>query len=242
MGTLRSLSFAVSFSAVAALATCALSPYGAAGGHELVLVLPSVPAAWACLGDLRMALTWKGRGGRLRSALVLPGTTLRIEVDRGLPQAILALPDSSGRALMPAGALYPEAVGEGDTLVLDWEGGYAASVALALSGGGVDPWGYDISRLADGAVARSGDPWLVPAHEAAQSLVDLDFRIDMFVTPRRAAVCLPGPGPWAPESPFATAPQALVVSLPEGLWRFLGAGGELLVSVDADGGAAFVRR
>ena len=242
MGTFRLSSLAVLFSAAAVLAACALPPYGAAGGHELALALPPAPAAWACLSDIRMALTWKGRGGRLRSALVLPGTTLRIEVDRGLPQAILALPDSSGRALMPAGALYPEAVGEGDTLVLDWKGGYSASVALALSGGGVDPWGYDLSRLADGAVARSGDPWLVPAHEAAQKLVDLDFRIDSFTEPRRAAVGLPGPGPWAPESPFAAAPQALVASLPEGLWRFLGASGELLVSVGAAGDATFVRR
>ena len=220
------------------------SPFGGLGSHEILLILPPPPLAWAFLGDLRVALTWRGRGGGLCSALALPGTTLRIEVDRGIPQAILALPVSMGRGLMPAGALYPEALaGIGcDELALDWKGGYAASVALALSGGGVDPWAYDLSRLANGALTRSGDPWLIPALEAARRLVDLDFRIDAFTMPPRHAVNLPGPGPWAPESPFAAAPQSLVTLLPEGLWRFLGREEELLVSVDADGGMAFVQR
>ena len=220
------------------------SPFGGMGCHEVLIILPASPPAWTFLGDLRMALTWRDPGGRMRSALALPGTTLRIEVDRGIPQAILALPAVSGRGLMPAGALYPEALAgkDCDELVLDWKGGYAASVALALVGGGVDPWGYDLSRLAEGALTRSGDPWLIPALEAARRLVDLDFRIDAFTIPPRHAVNLPGPGPWAPESPFAAAPQSLVALLPEGLWRFLGGDGELVVSVDADGGMAFVRR
>ena len=220
------------------------SPFGRMGCHELLLILPPSPPAWIFLGDLRMALTWKGPGGLLRSALVLPGTTLRIDVDRGIPQAILALPVSMGRGLMPAGALYPEALaGQGcDELVLDWKGGYSASIAFALAREGVDPWGYDLSRLADGALTRSGDPWLIPVLEAARRLVDLDFRIDAFTMPSRHAVNRPGPGPWAPESPFASEPHSLVALLPEGLWRFLGRDEEMLVSVDTDGGMAFVRR
>jgi hypothetical protein len=233
-------------------ASCSLpagSPYGAMGSHEVLLILPPLPPGWAFLPDFRMALTWRGLDGRLRSALALPGTSLRIEVERGLPQSILALPSSAGRGLMPAGALYPEALAAsaGDELVLDWKGGYAASVALALLGGGVDPWGYDLSKLADEALARCGDPWLIPAHETARRLADLDFRIDPFKEPLYRKVSLPGSGPWAPESPFAAVPTAStagdsVASLSEGLWRFLSPGEELLVSMDAEGRATFIRR
>jgi hypothetical protein len=224
--------------------------FGALGRHELTLVLPPAPAAWACLPDLRMAVTWKDPGGGLRSALAMPGSRLRVELDRGRPQAILALPSSSGRTLLPAGALYPEGQAGGE-LVLDWKGGYAASIAAALCGGGVDPWGYDLSRLARDALARCADPWLLPALEAARRLAALDFRIDAYADPPRSAVVLPG-GPWAPDSPFEPAPEAsssgdvtagdVVAMLPEGLMRFLGPGGELLVSVDGEGRARFVRR
>ena len=146
---------------------------------------------------------------------------------------------------MPAGTLYPEALAEGggDELVLDWEGGYAASVALALAGGGADPWGYDLSRLAGEALARNGDPWLLPALETARRLMASEFRIDAFKETRRWAVSLPGPGPWAPESPFAAAPAGdCVAELPEGLWRFLGTEGELFASVDSEGRLAFAHR
>jgi hypothetical protein len=248
MKAVKSLFLAVSSSLLTLTPTsCSLlsgSPYGAMGSHEILLILPPLPPAWASLPDFRMALTWKGPGGRLRSALALPGSALRIEVERGLPQSILARPSSAGRELMPAGALYPEAMATdaGEELVLDWKGGYAASVALALLAGGVDPWGYDLSRLAGEALARCGDPWLIPAHETAQRLADLDFRIDAFKEPLRRPVSLPGGGSWAPDSPFAAAPTASVAALSEGLWRFLSPGEELLASVDAEGRATFVRR
>ncbi len=237
-----------SLSLAALLASCCpCSPYGPAGRHELLLAVPSLPPTWALLPEQRMALTWRGPGGRLVSALAQPGSELSIEVERGLPQAILALPSSAGRGLMPAGALYPEGVSEGDRLSLDWTGGYAASLALALSGAGIDPWAYDLSRLAVEATRRCGDPWLRPALGTAEALAKRDFRIDAFGLPRRFAVSLPGPGPWAPESPFAPAGSvsgagACVAQLPVGLWRFLGSGEELLVSVDAEGEAAFLRR
>jgi hypothetical protein len=180
---------------------------------------------------------------------------LRVDVERGRPQAILALPSSAGRTLQPAGALYPEALTKGaspadggaDELVLDWPGGYAASVALALAGGGIDPWGYDLSRLAREALDRCADPWLIPALEAARRLLALEFRIDAYKEPKRMRVNLPEPGPWVPESPFEGAAESSiaggwVAAVPEGLWRFLSPDEELLLSVDAEGRAAFVRR
>jgi hypothetical protein len=231
------------------------APFGALGEHALLVVLPAAPPSWACLADLGLSLSWKGPDGGARSARAAPGSRLRIEVERGRPQAILARPSSFGGGLCPAGALYPEALagrdaGAGeDELLLDWRGGYAASVALALEGGGVDPFGYDLYALVDGALRRSGDPWLVPALEAARRLAGGNFRIDAYKRSELVSVGLPGPGPWAPESPFAPPPTvesaagaSFSVSLPTGLWRFVGPGEELIVSVDAEGRAAMVRR
>jgi hypothetical protein len=232
------------------LASCAPwgAGFGATGAQELRVALPPAPAAWAFLPDLRMELSWRGPDGGRRSARAAPGSSVLVEVARGFPQAVFARPSSSGRALLPAGALYPEALaaegpGEGfEELRLDWRGGYAASLAAALEGGGVDPSGFDVYALVDGAVARAGDPWLHPALEVARRLAEGDFRIDLFGEPERFPVDLPGPGPWAPESPFAPAPEGSTARLPEGLWRFLGEEAELLVSVDSAGRAAFVRR
>ena len=229
------------------LAACAPA-CGDPGRHEFFLALPPTPAAWSRLPDLLVKVTWKTAGGGLRSALAKPGSTLRAEVDRGRPQAILALPISRGRELRPAGAFYPEGLTDGragdagDLLVLDWTGGYAASVAFALSRAGLDPWCYDLSRLAREAFARCSDPWLIPATEAARRLSALEFRLDAYKEPARHVLTLPGPGPWAPESPFENAPASSTVLLSEGLWRFLDSDGELILAVDAEGRAGFVRR
>lgn len=217
------------------------------GAHALTIVIPPAPAAWASLTDLRMSLSWRDPDGRLRSLQAVPGSSCRIEVERGFPQAIIVRPSLSGRELCPAGALYPEGIAAGQPekdsgeLQLDWRGGYAASIALALEGGGIDPSCYDLYRLVDGAIARSGDPWIVSPVEAARRLADLDFRIDLYNEKARTSVALPGPGPWAPESPFASEAGA-AASLPEGLWRFVGKASELFVSVDSEGRAAMVER
>lgn len=239
----KSLIFPISALCFAAiLAGCSPATLGSLASHELVVVLPPLPGAWDGLPDPVMALAWKGPDGGRRFALAAPGSSLRIAVERGRPQAVLALPSSAGRSLLPAGALYPEALGggAGDDLTLDWLGGYAASVGLALEGGGVDPWGYDLYKLAREAYARCRDPWLLAALETAESLARGEFRIDRFTSPARLPFVLPGPGPWSPESPFAAAPVDGVAMLPPGLWRYLGEGGELLVSVSREGGAVFL--
>lgn len=231
------------------------TPFAALGRHELVLVLPSAPAAWSCLTGLRMEVFWKSAGGELRSAFASPGSRQRIDVDRGVPQGILAYPVSGERRLLPAGALYPEALAvaggeriEGaDALVLDWPGGYAASIAAELRRGGLEPWAYDLSRLAAEAVGRCSDPWLIPCLEAARRLSSLEFRLDAYASPTRMTFVLPGPGQWAPESPFESAPVSSaggrwVAMLSEGPWRFVSPQRELLAFVGADGSFRFVRR
>jgi hypothetical protein len=214
--------------------------------HEIRVLLPEAPRSWSALPELRMTLSWRDPEGRLREARAAAGSSVSIEVERGFPQALVALPSSSGEPLLPAGALYPEALaaggGEGDELHLDWRGGYAASIAAALEGGGVDPAGFDLYGLVDKALARAEDPWLVSPLETARRLAEGSFRIDRYRRPKRFDLGLPGPGPWAPESPFAPMPEGSTARLPEGLWRFLGEDAELLVSVDSVGRAAIVRR
>jgi hypothetical protein len=218
--------------------------------QELRVFLPEPPASWASLPGLSISLSWRDPEGRLRSSAAEPGSSLRVEVERGFPQALVATPSSSGRRLCPAGALYPEALadkggeGEADELHLDWRGGYAACLASELEDGGLDPSGYDLYALVDQAIARAEDPWLVSPLETARRLAEGCFRIDGYKKPERFSVELPGPEPWAPESPFAAAPEgeAATARIPEGLWRFVGRKGELFVSVDERGGAIFAAR
>lgn len=237
------------------LASCSLPINGLSQRHELILILPEVPASWAALPGPDFELRWRGPAGEQRSALATPGSRLAVEVERGRPQALLASPRSAGRPLRPAGGLYPEALRQSssalalsgreeapDELSLDWEGGYAASVAAALLGSGLDPWAYDLRALASEAARRSLDPWLLPPLEVARLLVEGEFRITRFATPKRYAISLPRPGPWSPESPFEAASDARVAQLPQGLWRFLGPESELWVEVDGEGSAAWVLR
>lgn len=179
------------------------------------------------------------------------GGILLIAVERGRPQAILATPYSSGRALRPAGALYPEAFAlvpgasaRGDELALDWRGGYAAALWRRLESGGVDPGSYDIYRLVDAALAKSGDPWRVETAEVARRLVEQSFRLSIYSEKPSFSILIPSSG-WAPESPFAEgsvdlAQGGCLLRLPPGLWRFLGPSGELLVSVKEGGKSSFI--
>jgi len=253
----------------AALAACAApwAPFGAARAQRIALVLPALPDSWSCLAnDLFFELSWVDADGRRRGATGSPGASIDVELGRGEAQAIVAWPKSEGRCLEPAGALYPSALtasaggdalsliaflGGEEKLELDWPGGYAAQVALLLEAAGLDPRRFDLARLRNEAAARSADPWasLAPA-EAARRLATGSFRADALGEPKRWSVVLPGPDPWAPESPLAVPPAMAVAedgtaawstSAPEGISRFIGEDCELFVSVDEEGGSSYVR-
>jgi hypothetical protein len=255
----RALSILATLSALfASCSESGLPLFDQAFKEELTLVLPPVPPAWASLPGLRMLLSWRGPEGRLHRASGEPGSSLRVEVERGSFQAILAESTSDDRPLSPAGALYPEVVARssestdgGHRILLDWKGGYSARIARSLESAGIDPSSFDLYRLVDSACERTGDPWLVPPLEAARRLAAREFRIDLYKEPRRFRVALP-PGPWACESPFADLPIVdpgrtgedrdvpSVVELPAGIWRFLGPSILLFVSVDEEGRSCWV--
>ena len=213
--------------------------------HALRLALPVTPAAWTFLPELELEVSWRDEKGVHVVSRAPLGGALTITVERGLPQAILALPLSRDRALRPAGILYPEGLERGETeggidlCRLNWQGGYAARVWRLLESGGVDPCSFDLTRLVGEAQARCSDPWIVDPSEVARCLVASSFRLSLYKDRDSFPVILPDSA-WAPESPFAPTTDS-IVSLPTGLWRFLGSQTELLVSVDEQGEFAFVR-
>ena len=238
------------------LASCS-SPLGFPGLHRLVLLLPEAPASWSCLGEPSFELEWIGADGRREAARGGPGGRIEVRLPRGLSQAIVARPRLAGHELSPAGALYPSrlAAGEGrfvlpgsgpGELALDWAGGYAAEVWRQLEDWGLEPRRFDLARLAGEAASRAADPWAALApREAARRLAAGCFRADALRERAAFPASLPGPGPWAPESPLAAPPRAeagaWAAELPEGSWRFVGREAELIVSMDAAGLSAWVR-
>ena len=213
--------------------------------HTLRLSLPAAPSSWAFLPELELEVSWRDEKGTCVMSRAPFGTALTITVERGVPQAILALPLSRGRALRPAGILYPEGLERGeregdiDLCHLDWIGGYSANLWRLLESRGVDPCSFDLTRLVDEASARCSDPWIIEPYEVARRLVSSSFRLSLYKNGDSFPVILPDSA-WAPESPFPPATDS-IVSLPAGLWRFLGSQNELFVSVDEQGEIAFVR-
>ncbi|MBL8966117.1 MAG: hypothetical protein JNG85_03850 [Spirochaetaceae bacterium] len=248
-------------------AACSL-PFGSASRERLTLRLPPPPAAWAGLPGLDLIVRWRDASGLRREARAPFGERLGIEVARGLPQAILAYPRSAGRPGRPAGLRYP-AAGSGIPGAADpgaavsspvagpreleatWLGGWAAAVFAELEAKGLDGAAFDLDRLERVAADYGGDPWRLEPREAAGRLATGRFRSDALKPGSGFLVSLPGPGPWAPESPLAPMPRLLApgeppaqgpaaeggyaTELPEGLYRFLGPAAELALWIDGAG-------
>ncbi len=237
---------------LAALSACPGDwPLPVLARQELSLELPPLPASWANADGLEFSLSWRDERGGMKSALARPGSMLAVSVRRGEWQAILAQARWKGRALCPAGALYPQALAPvfapslgREVLGLTWRGGYLASLALCLKDCGEDPRAFALESLGLEAERRSLDPWSRPPPEVARELHVASFRIDSFGMGERRELVFPGPGPWLPESPFA--PAALPAAsgytawLGSGIHRFLGRGAELIVSVPEDRGPAII--
>jgi len=243
-------------------------PLGSVRIHRVVLALPPIPAAWSCLGDIRFELEWIGGSGLRERLEAAPGSQVAVELPRGQDQALRAAAVAGGLVLAHAGALYPASLTAGaerfslpstagGRLELDWRGGYAAEVAASLESAGIDPFRFDLARIVREIEARELDPWAALApRELARRLAAGTFRLDALREPARYPLVLPGPGPWAPASPLAAAPEALgtapgavqgaaadawSVSLGPGIHRFVGFAEILVALVAAEGQVACVR-
>jgi hypothetical protein len=224
--------------------------------ERLLLSFPEPPPSWSFLGPLSFSLRWRDASGQGREAVMEAGGKLEIELRRGEFQAVLAYPRGGASGLAPAGCLYPESLEESDPygreseprrLSLSWAGGWLASVCRRLEAGGLEPERYDLEALA--RLAGSCDPWAADPGAVALRLSEGRFRSSLVSSAPRFAVELPGPGPWAPESPLAPPPVSaadgaafpFTAELPVGTSRFVGVEEALLVSVDKEGSSCVVR-
>lgn len=224
--------------------------------HDVTLVLPGLPPSWAGAEGLRFRVEWRDGGGVRHVALAAPGSSLDVELERGVAQEVLAVPACWGRELRPAGARYPADLDPGQDgglgparLALGWKDGWLASLSRRLASGGNDPEAFNLARLKAVLCGADLDPWLLEPGEAARRLVSGTFRSSLIAEPRRFAVALPGPGPWLAESALAPPPCLgndgnWSVDLPEGVSLLLGPDASLAISVDPTGNAmmAWLRR
>ncbi len=255
-----------------AFCTCVQSPgfEPCACVERLLVTMPARPDSWAALGSMHYRLCWRGADGLEYSVPVEEGGSIEIEVARGQFQPLLAVPEGAAEGLAPPGELYPEAVLHSDpyglnaeprAIVLNWQGGWLASLCLCLKQGGLNPESFNLEKLRVLASRDGLDPWSLKPASAALRLAENRFRSSLITSPKCFSVQLPGPGPWAPESPLAIPPEPLTpggepdsgqlaadcgsaayrTSLPAGIWRFAGAEYILIMSIDNEGGALCVR-
>lgn len=216
--------------------------------------LPASPESRAFLGRKAWTLGWRDARGRARTAVVEEGGRAVIEVARGLPQSILARQgEGGGPGLRYPGGLELASEGCGASLAhwasvevsLDWREGWLAEVCTVLESWGLEPEAFNLERLRAELEARQADPWFLPPRKAAALLAQGSFRSSHLEPPALYEVLLPGPGPWAPESPLGPEPVARgpswAVSLPAGTWLFLGATEDLVVELRPGEDPAWVR-
>jgi len=228
------------------------SERGSLDVHAVTLVLPDLPPSWAKVEGFMFRVEWRDGGGVRQEAWAAPGSSLAVELERGVAQEILAVPIIRNRELRPAGTLYPAELESGydgglgpARLALCWKGGWLASLSRRLAKGGYDPGAFNLARLRAVLEGTDTDPWLLEPSEAARHLVAGTFRSSLLSEPRRFAVMLPGAGPWLSESALAPQPGRdangrWTVELPEGLSLELGPDSILAIAVDPSGKASTV--
>lgn len=225
----RSSSATLPTALLAALLTMAGCSAGSPWTHVLELELPERPAAWSSCPALEYRVEWIDAAWNHRSALLAEGERMRLEIPRGAPQWLLAVPLSDGHELRPAAALYPvglaPSTGTGifrkSTLLrADFPGGYAAAVAGCIEKSGYRAFEYPCDRLDLEIERLSGsslgflqadesplpDPWSLAPGSVAASLLQGNFRIASFRKPsvRFTFPESSGGNGWYPESPFCS--------------------------------------
>lgn len=227
--------------------------HGSLDVHPLTLSLPELPPSWAAAGGLMFRIEWRDGEGVLQGTLAPPGSSLEVELARGVAQEVLAVAFVQGRELRPAGARYPADLDSGPDgglgkarLPLGWKGGWLASLSRRLASGGYDPESFNLAHLKAVLDAADMDPWLLEPGEAARRLIAGTFRSSLLSEAKRFAVGLPGTGPWLAESALAPQPRhaadgSWTVDLPEGLSLVLGEDVALAIRVDSTGKSVIVR-
>lgn len=210
--------------------------------HDILLETPERPTAWSGLGSLMYEVSWKDERGTERSVILAEGESLIIRLRRGQRQAILALPRRGAAVFRPAGALYPFDIEEPnseipslkpDLMRLSYPSGYAVAVANQLAEAGHEPWAYPLEKLAMVPGSLGRDPWTLQPWQAAQALLDGNFRTSLFPKPSNA-LKLPEGELWWPESPTCVLDRneaGTTAMLPTGIHLFYSDREKLFIAI-----------
>jgi hypothetical protein len=233
----------IALAAVLSSASCAVTP-----PPWLTVELPGIPSSWAAAcRDAGCVLQFPAPGGGTatqRFASWESGHRIACAGDGPMP--VLAwpvpatgLPPPGAGCLRPAGALVRQ---DSHSIVLSWEEGAAAWIALEAAGADRDLSLFNTERLA-AEIAVVPDPWDLDLASALTHIINGDFTVnDLDPAPSRDIAVQAGPGTWCRETPFrapVTADADGVVYLPRvafglhALWSTSGAA--LLVQVGATG-------
>jgi hypothetical protein len=184
------------------------------------VVLPDVPETWvSLLGEPHWRLEWLDKSGSRRTADILPGKSMQIEIPVTWANPVTARPYWPDKNLpagifKPAGALFPFDA-DGGRLCLSWKAGPDTVFywELAFAGGQSAlkiPANFDWSRFRElfneealsEAVRR--DPWLVDWRSAAEKTMSSSFDRRRLVPEAAESVAIPvGGDPWYGTSPFS---------------------------------------
>jgi hypothetical protein len=182
--------------------------------------LPETPESWvSLLGEPDWHLEWLDPDGKKRSADILPGKTIKIEIPITWENPVTAWPYWHRHNLIPghfkpAGALFPYDV-NGKNLNLSWTAGpdtvFYWELALANDDKETKiPANFDWLRFRELFETKvlsetvCKDPWLVDWRSVAEKTINSNFDRRRIVPQGFESVKIPvGSGPWYGSSPFA---------------------------------------
>jgi len=186
------------------------------------VVPPSAPEAWvSALGEPHWRLEWLDKNGIKRTADLLPGESIKIEIPVTWANPVTAWPywpehNLPAGVFRPAGALFPFDA-EGGRLRLNWKAGVDTVFywELALADDGQNavkiPANFDWPRFRellndeDTKEEVRKDPWLVDWRSVAEKTISSRFDRRRLVPEASVSMPIPltnGNGPWYGTSPF----------------------------------------
>lgn len=234
-----------------AVSGCALYSFD----RPVRISVPAPPDAWTeAFGPLSFVVTWPVSAGKLERQLFDPGSTRVERLPKRATVPVLAYPLLGTRttSLLPAGALFPESLGDDGTLKLRWADGHAAAILTKLIGAGENDSGGAVSRLNSARLAEEmwkrsdGNPWKLDGAAIIRGLEAGAFRATIIRRKESYPAALTDIGSVLvsanPLDPSYT-PDALgtvALSLTAGAHRFFSADGSTTVDVTMDTDGRFV--
>jgi hypothetical protein len=132
--------------------------------------------------------------------------SITVRIPAGPPVAIVCRMVFGGRRdlFYPAGALWPHDAGEGHSLVLSWEKGFAADLLLRLERQGYPVEAFNSGRFFRETVLRgAGNPWALNEQLILTTLAGMSFRADRIKLLPSYPIRLSLPaGTWLPRNPL----------------------------------------